>query len=198
VFPDALQSALQGIWNVSPEQGHRLASHYELLKKWNRVLNLTRIEGLEEAIERHYCESLFLAAHLPAEPLAIADIGSGAGFPGVPLAVVREDCQVTLIESHQRKAVFLKEATRDLPNVRVLAKRAEEVDECFDWGVVRAVRWDEISWILGRLVRSAAVLSGEGPGAAAAACFKMPWGRERYLWMFHVKHARDVSRETGQ
>ena len=67
------------------------------------------------------------------------DIGTGAGFPGIPIAVVRPECAVTLIESHQRKAVFLREATRDLLNVRVLAMRAEDVKEKFDWIVSRAV-----------------------------------------------------------
>ncbi|MSV27787.1 MAG: 16S rRNA (guanine(527)-N(7))-methyltransferase RsmG [Bryobacterales bacterium] len=211
MFLEGLNSELAGICALSAEQGRRLFAHYELLRKWNQVVNLTRIEELGEAIERHYCEALFLAAHLPAGQLSIADIGSGAGFPGIPVAVLRPDCQITLIESHQRKAVFLKEATRDLPNVRILAKRAEDVDGSFDWGIARAVRWKDISWILGRLVTSVALLSGEATATefSAASCvggtlsldrpgrhsqsslnpegFKLPWGKQRYLWMFHVK-----------
>ena len=104
-----------------------LEAHYRLLLLWNRTLNLSAITGLEEAVERHYCESLFLGAHLPPGSLAIVDIGSGAGFPGLPVAVLRPECSVTLIESHQRKAVFLREASRGLPGVRVVAKRAEDV-----------------------------------------------------------------------
>src|ERR1017187_6190482 len=100
--------------------------------RWNRSLNLTAIRSREEAIERHYCESLFLGARLPAGALRIADVGSGAGFPGFPVAVLRPECSVTLIESHKRKAVFLREASRTLPNVRVFAKRAEDVGERFD------------------------------------------------------------------
>ncbi len=211
MFLEGLNSELTGICTLSAEQGRRLFAHYELLKKWNQVVNLTRIDELGEAIERHYCEALFLAAQLPAGRLSIADIGSGGGFPGIPVAVLRPDCQVTLIESHQRKAVFLKEATRDLANVRVLAKRAEDVDGSFDWGVARAVRWKDISWILGRLVTSVALLSGEATGAEFNAAsrvgatpsldlpgrhfqsslnpegIKLPWGRQRFLWMFHVK-----------
>src|SRR5581483_9324513 len=98
--------------------------------RWNKTLNLTRVESLEQAVERHYAESLFLAAHLPVGALRIVDVGSGPGFPGFPVAVVRGDCAVTLVESHQRKAVFLREASRPLENVEVVAKRAEDVGEC--------------------------------------------------------------------
>src|SRR5580704_17440976 len=113
--------------------------------RWNKTLNLTAIRNREEAIERHYCESLFLGARLPAGALRIADIGSGAGFPGLPVAVLRPDCSMTLIESHQRKAVFLREASRKVLNVRVLAKRAEDVDEEFDWVISRAVSYEDLT-----------------------------------------------------
>src|ERR1700686_1014922 len=95
--------------------------------RWNKTINLTRIEGIEEAVDRHYAESLFLGANLPAGPLKIADVGSGAGFPGIPVAILRPEVAVSLIESHQRKGVFLKEATRRLQNVTVISKRAEHV-----------------------------------------------------------------------
>jgi 16S rRNA (guanine(527)-N(7))-methyltransferase RsmG len=108
---------------IAPEQAAQLEAHFELLTRWNRTLNLTRIRDRAEAIERHYNESLFVARHLPSGPLRIADIGSGAGFPGFPLAVVRPEYSVTLIESHGRKAVFLSEASRKLPNIKVLAQR---------------------------------------------------------------------------
>ena len=121
-----------------------LEAHFELMLRWNAKLNLTRITDRAEAWERHYKESIFLANKLPPGPLKIADVGSGAGFPGIPIAVVRPECQVTLIESHQRKAVFLREATRDLSNVRVLAIRAESVTEQFDWIVSRAVAPAEV------------------------------------------------------
>src|SRR2546423_8657954 len=122
----------------------QLAKHFDLLQRWNKVLNLTSVHGMEEIIERHYCESLFLAKHLPPGTLRVADIGSGAGFPGLPVAVLRPDCNVTLIESHQRKSVFLREASRDFPNVNVIAKRAESIDARFDWAVSRAVKYSDI------------------------------------------------------
>ena len=133
---------------LTVEQEAALEAHLELLMRWNQKLNLTSIRNREEAIERHYCESLFLGSRLPAGALRIADVGSGAGFPGFPVAIFRPDCSVTLIESHQRKAVFLREASRSLPNVRVMAKRAEEVDERFDCVISRAVSyWDLASFL---------------------------------------------------
>src|SRR5688572_7125078 len=136
-----------------------LEAHRELLRRWNQKLNLTS----EDSVERHYGESLFLAEHLPPGPLRIADIGSGAGFPGFPVAVVRPDCQVTLIESHQRKAVFLKEAARKQSNIRVLAKRAEDVDERFDWVISRGVSFMDLAVNLKRLAPNAALLTGAEP-----------------------------------
>lgn len=174
-------------FQVTPAQAARLQAHHELLLRWNRVINLTRIEDPQEAIERHYGESLFLASYLPQGLSRIVDIGSGGGFPGVPVAVIRPECSLTLVESHQRKAVFLREATRDLPNVRVIARRAEELEESFDWVIVRAVAWRDIEWVLGKLAPAAAVLSGSGLEADA---IKLPWGRQRFLSLFHVKQGK--------
>ena len=75
------------------EEFPALRLHYELLQRWNQKLNLTRIDS----IERNYGESLFLAQHLPPGELSICDVGSGAGFPGFPVAVARPECRVALI-----------------------------------------------------------------------------------------------------
>ena len=165
-------------------------AHLDLLMRWNRSLNLTAIRNREEAIERHYYESLFLAASLPAAPLKIADVGSGAGFPGFPVAVFRPDCSVTLIESHQRKAVFLREASRSVPNVRVLAKRAEEVQETFDWVISRAVSYKDLGSFLQRLAPNVDLLTGaeappEGIGFAWDVPVLLPWGDQRFLRKGH-------------
>ena len=113
---------------LTPKQVDQLHNHYFLLEKWNKVMNLSAIRDLPGIIERHYCESLFLARELALSPgTTVVDVGSGAGFPGVPLAVVYPECQVTLVESHARKSVFLREATRDIPNVSVLNSRIETV-----------------------------------------------------------------------
>ena len=186
MFADALTRRLAGIVELSAEQVAALEGHYETLLRWNRSLNLTSISGLEEAVERHYCESLFLGAHLPAGSLRIADIGSGAGFPGFPVAVLRPDFSVTLIESHQRKAVFLREATRELPNVRVFAKRAETVVEQFDWAISRAVSYKDLAPILKVVAANADLLTGaeeplERMGFQWGSAVALPWGGYRFL-----------------
>lgn len=188
MFPDLLAR-----YSVLPEDRvEALQQHYELLLRWNKVLNLTRVERLEEAVERHYAESLFLAGHLPAGALRIVDIGSGGGFPGIPVAVVRPESSVTLVESHQRKAVFLREATRRMANVCVLAKRAEDVKNGFDWAISRAVSFRDLTEPLRRLAPRAALLTGgEAPPEDLDFCWNepilLPWGKQRFLL---------VSRET--
>ena len=179
---------------VTTEQADALEAHYVLLCRWNKVLNLTRIDKLEEAIERHYSESLFLAKHL--KPGRIVDIGSGGGFPGFVVAVARPDCAVTLVESHQRKAVFLREAARKLPNVRVLAKRAEDVHEAFDCLISRAVSYEDLTNSIGRLAERIALLTGsEEPPEdwpIAWSVEQLPWGKNRLLRLGQI-----VSRETA-
>src|SRR4029079_17083947 len=91
---------------LTPQQLTLLEEHYSLLLRWNQKMNLTRITSLQDAVRYHYCESLYLATRLPQGPLRIVDIGSGAGFPGIPVAIYRPDCSVDLVDSHQRKAIF--------------------------------------------------------------------------------------------
>jgi len=174
---------------LSAEQLDMLERHYRLLCLWNQKLNLTRITKPEDVVRLHYCESLFLARSLPAGRLRIADVGSGAGFPGIPVAVYRPDCSVDMIESHQRKVVFLSEAVRNLPNARVLAKRAEACDAGYDWVVSRAVRPSEIMSLgLGKNI--AVLTSSDVVLPTGAIREKVPWGRDRILAMFHVEHAK--------
>ena len=187
MFADLLRSKLAGIVELGAEQIKALESHYELLLRWNRVLNLTAIDSLEEAIVRHYCESMFLAAHLPGRALTIVDIGTGAGFPGIPVAIFRPDCSVTLVESHRRKAVFLREATRRLPNVRVAPNRAEDLGQYFDCAVSRAVSYKDLRPVLKNVAKSADLLTGsEAPppqmGFVWEEPIPLPWGRNRFLW----------------
>ncbi len=174
--------------SLFPEQVAALWSHCALMVRWNKVLNLTSVKNLDEIVVRHYCEALFLAGQLPGGSLSVLDVGSGAGFPGFPLAVARPDCRVVLCESHQRKAVFLKEATRGMANVRVEDRRAESLEEVYDWVVSRAVRWQDV---LPLASQSVALLlgSGDSSGVVSESGFSwhapvpLPWGRERVLVM---------------
>lgn len=186
MFADLLRARLAGIVELSNGQVEALEAHYQLLFRWNRTLNLTSITDMAEAIERHYCESLFLGAHLPPVPLRIADLGSGGGFPGIPVAVLRPDCTVSLIESHQRKSVFLREATRKLPAVRVLSVRAETVHEVFDHAISRAVSFRNLSPFLKRIALTADLLTGEEAppeelGLVWQPGISLPWGKQRFL-----------------
>ena len=167
------------------EEFPALKKHFRLLELWNRKLNLTRITDAE----RNYGEALFLGRHLPAGALRICDIGSGAGFPGFPIAILRPDCEVTLIESHQRKAVFLMEVSRGHGNIRVLAKRAEDVGERFDWAVSRGVSAADLARVLARLAPNVALLSGaeqpDIPGFGWEDPLALPDSRNRFLRIGH-------------
>ena len=130
---------------LSADQIAALEAHLVLLERWNRTINLTSVKLQSEAVQKHIGESLFLAEHLPARPLRVCDLGSGGGFPGVPVAIARPDCHVVLIESDIRKGVFLREATRKLANVAVLSQRFEAVQGEFDWLISRAVNLSKIA-----------------------------------------------------
>jgi 16S rRNA (guanine527-N7)-methyltransferase len=186
VFADLLRQRLTGIVELSPGQVGTLEAHCRLLLRWNRTLNLTSIKTMDEAVERHYCESLFLGKCLPPGAWRIADVGSGAGFPGFPVAVLRPDCLVTLIESHQRKAAFLREASRDLPNVRVIAKRAEDLKEEFDRAISRAVSYEDLASFLKDLAPHVDLLTGveappDGIGFVWQPPIPLPWGKRGFV-----------------
>lgn len=204
MFRELLRQKLAGLASLSPHELRTLEEHYQLLTRWNQVLNLTSIDDLKEVVERHYCESVFLAIHLPARALRLVDLGSGAGFPGLPLAILRPDCTVTLVEGHRRKAVFLREASRQLQNVRVLAVRFEELSEPpFDRAVSRAVSYQDLKAVLKKVGFAADVLTGiEAPpadlGFAWEPAIRLPWGRNRFLRSGFVTEKPDVSRETPQ
>ena len=185
-FTELLTRHFAFIRPLAPLEVDGLFRHYQLLVRWNSVLNLTSIRRLEDVVIRHYCESLFLSIYLPETPVSVLDVGSGAGFPAIPMAILRPDCQFTLAESRQRKAVFLREAVRDYSHVKVEACRAEEVPGSFDWAVSRAVRWEHIVALPHRCI---GLLLGERDAAAVSSTagfdwqppVHLPWGRHRVL-----------------
>jgi 16S rRNA (guanine527-N7)-methyltransferase len=170
---------------LAPAQLDLLERHYLLLERWNRTLNLTRIDGLLENVTLNYCESLVLGLKLPPGPLRIADVGSGAGFPGIPAAIIRPDLHLTLIESHQRKCVFLREAISGIPNVRVFPGRAEACLESFDWITARAVLPARVLTL--GLAPNCALLISRSAALPDSEVFELPWGRDRIINMFHVE-----------
>ncbi|MCS6954031.1 MAG: class I SAM-dependent methyltransferase [Bryobacteraceae bacterium] len=157
-FERLLAEELRGLVKLSPPQTAALWGHYSLLQRWRQKVNLLAESRLEDAVRKHYCESLFVATQLPRGALSLADVGAGAGFPGIPIAILRPECRITLVESRARKAVFLKEATRSLPNANVAHCRAENLELRFDWLVSRAVAWREISRLVPRLSARVALI----------------------------------------
>jgi 16S rRNA (guanine527-N7)-methyltransferase len=130
--------------SLTHTQVSAITTYVDLLLKWNAKLNLTAIRDPQEIITRHFGESLFAATQL--FPLAdahesVIDVGSGAGFPGLPLKLWSQNIELTLVESNQRKATFLREVIRalDLTSTTVLAKRAESVSLRADLVTLRAV-----------------------------------------------------------
>jgi 16S rRNA (guanine527-N7)-methyltransferase len=120
----------------------RFAAYFELLNRWNAKLNLTAIRSPEEILQRHFVECIFCSQHLPAGISTLLDYGSGAGFPGVPIALCRPEIRVTLAESQGKKAGFLREAVRSLGIVaEVHGGRVEEMpaNRVFDAVALRAV-----------------------------------------------------------
>lgn len=116
----------------------RLLDYLDLLIRWNGTYNLTAVRGPEEMVTRHLLDSLAVLPWLQGATLA--DLGSGAGLPGIPLAVARPSMQVTLVDSHGKKARFLREAARSLPlpNVRVEQVRVEDLQGEYDLVTTRA------------------------------------------------------------
>jgi 16S rRNA (guanine527-N7)-methyltransferase len=109
----------------------QIQQYIKILLTWNEKMNLTAIRDPLEILNRHFCESMYAAGAVPVENGRLADVGSGGGFPGLPLKIMRPDLQVFLIESSIKKATFLAEVVRDLEltDVRVLVGRYEELGE---------------------------------------------------------------------
>ena len=122
----------------------RLLAYIALLKKWNRTYNLTAIREEHEMVNQHLLDSLSVLPALPESALAgrrWADVGSGAGLPGIPLAIVRPELDMTLIETVEKKCAFQRQAKIELglSNLTVVNRRIEEMpDGLFDAAISRA------------------------------------------------------------
>jgi 16S rRNA (guanine527-N7)-methyltransferase len=120
---------------LSPEQLERISTYIDLLLRWNQKLNLTSVRDPESIVTRHFGESIFAVQNLfaasPDAPQSAGvrsvDVGSGAGFPGLPIKICLPDLAVTLIESNHKKATFLREVIRSLTltDIDVFTGRAE-------------------------------------------------------------------------
>ena len=113
------------------DQVLQIQQYIGILMAWNDKVNLTAIRDPLEILYRHLCESMFAGFSVPMERGRLADTGTGAGFPGLPLKIMRPGLQVFLIESNLKKATFLLEVIRELGlrDAQVLVRRYEELGE---------------------------------------------------------------------
>ena len=129
-----------GLRSLEPGASQKFAEYLSLLQRWNARMNLTAIRDEHGILTRHFVESIACAEHLPVGVASLLDFGSGAGFPGIPIALCHPEIAVTLAESQAKKAAFLGEAVRTLNlNVVVFADRAEKLTRNYDCVCLRAV-----------------------------------------------------------
>ena len=137
-------------WNITLTdlQLNRFAQYYEMLIEKNKVMNLTAITEFDEVIEKHFLDSISLGAVINlTQPLKVLDLGTGAGFPGIPLKIVYPDLQITLADSLNKRILFLQEVIEalGLEGIEAVHGRAEEMArnvifrEQYDLCVSRAV-----------------------------------------------------------
>jgi 16S rRNA (guanine527-N7)-methyltransferase len=140
---------------LDKRQIHQFEEYYSLLIRWNARVNLTAIRDEEGILTRHFVESIACARLLPAGIQTLLDFGSGAGFPGIPIALCRPKISVTLAESQGKKAAFLQEAVRVLDiSAAVHSGRAEALHALFDCVILRAVdRMEVAAQVAAQLVR---------------------------------------------
>jgi 16S rRNA (guanine527-N7)-methyltransferase len=170
---------------LSKTQLQGISTYIDMLMRWNARINLTAVRQPEEIVTRHFGESLFAARHLFPIPSGrnakddrrttydAIDVGSGAGFPGLPLKIWAPELRLTLIESNQRKATFLREMIRalTLTNVDVFSARAEQFSGSASVVTLRAVeQFERVLPVAMRLVAPGgrlALLIGESQAEAA-------------------------------
>lgn len=129
-----------GLAPLSASLAVQFENYLSLVVRWNTRINLTSVRTEDGILSRHFVESIACAQALPQGIATLLDLGSGGGFPGIPIALCRPEIAVTLAESQSKKAAFLQEAVRVLGlTSRVHAARAEALQESFDCVALRAV-----------------------------------------------------------
>jgi 16S rRNA (guanine527-N7)-methyltransferase len=145
---------------LSDTQLRYISQHLDLLLKWNHRINLTAINESEQILTRHFGESLFTARKLSQDPApfgSLIDLGSGSGFPGIPIKIWVPELTVTLVESRQKKATFLREVARTLglDRLEVANQRAEKLALQADVVTIRAVeKFEESLSVAASLVKN--------------------------------------------
>ena len=129
---DAIQHALGDFQlTANDKQVLQIQQYINILLLWNEKINLTAIRDPMDILYRHFCESMYAATTVPIENGRLADVGSGGGFPGLPLKILSPNLRVFLVESNLKKATFLAEVVRELEltDTQVFVRRYEELGE---------------------------------------------------------------------
>jgi 16S rRNA (guanine527-N7)-methyltransferase len=150
-----------GLGKFDRETEARFEAYLALILRWNARTNLTAVRDPEGILRRHFLESIACAKMLPPGIATLLDFGSGAGLPGIPIALCRPEISVTLAESQGKKAAFLQEAVRGLGlKTAVFVGRAETLSGQFDCVTLRAVdRMEQAIQAASKLVRSGGCLA---------------------------------------
>ena len=184
----SLLLAKAGLNVLQDKENKQLSEFLALLIRWNQRINLTAVRDRESILSRHFVESIACAEWLPAGVSTLLDLGSGAGFPGIPIAICRPELDVTLAESQGKKAAFLQEAVRVLGlSSKVHAGRAEALVCTFDVVTLRAVdRMEYAVAVAASLVKPGGWLlplttESEQPKVEIAAGSAFKWEPSRIL-----------------
>jgi len=137
---------------VSAATQAKLLAYVALLEKWNRTYNLTAIRDPERMVVHHLLDSLAVLPHFPRAPaLRVIDVGSGAGLPGIPLALLHPEWHVALLDSNGKKAAFMRQATAELgiANSEVIAVRVESYRPALPFDVVVSRAYSTLESFIG-------------------------------------------------
>lgn len=185
-------------FEFTSHQAEQFRRYYDLVVRWNPLLHLTTITEPQAFVRRHLIESVFAAQHLLPSVVRVWDLGSGAGIPGVPIAVLRPEAEVVLVESNRKKSVFLREVADELhlDNLVVRNTRFETLPpfaprECV---TVRAIeKMEQAAGLILEQARSAAQMllfgsevltsrfSGEQVPDFTAQRYLLPFSQDRWL-----------------
>lgn len=130
---------------LSEEQIARLLDYMGQLETWNRTHNLTAVTDADQMVTHHLLDSVSIVPHLRGG--RILDVGSGGGLPGIPIAIVRPDLQVILVECRHKRTVFLKHVVHrlGLKNVQVICQRVEAIQDVEGFSTITARAWTQLN-----------------------------------------------------
>jgi 16S rRNA (guanine527-N7)-methyltransferase len=184
--------------SLSNDQISKIREYLRLLLKWNQSVSLTSVVDPVEILARHFGESMFVSSLIPVEDCRLADLGAGAGFPGLALKIACPNLRLILIESNKKKCTFLSEVVRslELKDVEVLPLRFEEAQVGADFADIITARAvgrfaDILRWAKGALARRGHVILWLGaedttkvsatPGWIWQPAVKIPESQRRFV-----------------